>query len=539
MPCVLRRCKMERERPNEDGKSPSKRHKTGKGKERARTPPRPPSPEPEPEPLFDERTGASSSRYRPPPRAPKPEPTPAPKPEPTPAPKSKLTPAPDCALSCDHYMSVLPHLPMRWLMMMVCVSKSLAKLREHPQWYKIAFLCFAVSFPLTYDDYSELDLPTNAQVPDLMTLYRSYFSDMSTASSLFSQTGMNLLTFWVCQPIRLPTDSPMFNLPLNLDVLRHGGYFSSFYSRQRLIWFLRKIMDVEWRHMFRLMTPCRASRLDIRNYVRGCLQAILRCEFVIRIAGYFTVSVCANNSGAWVRTAMHNPELPSYSDSIVMDIPESEVIRLNELFERVLLHPDLQNIRLIFSRLDGERNGSDRVILHYLRRYSSYGIPHQLNWDERLRSLFTPFHYGFLSNLHFIQPQPDDVPSADSYNYDYRFLNDVHRLQHFSLKYQTVSQRFPGLLTLDDVWRRGMELCRQRPMWGAFGGGIQEYLGENWWNDVVAHFEAIESQERWDLKFQLWSFHLENAARATPPQSPGRGAAPDESDPRITPEDGE
>jgi len=495
---------MEREPPRDGGDFSDKHYKTNKGKGRAQTPPRPPSPEPEPEPapLFDERTGASSSRYRPPLNPPSASSSGRNRP---------LSYASASALSCDHYMSVLPHLPMRWLMMMVSVSKSLAAVRAHPSWLQIAFQSFYVSFPLSDWRDNKHELSGELDFTDLMDLYLSYFTDMSAESHLFTHFGVDILANWISQTLEMPP-THLVNLPFYLDVLRLGGFFRSFYPRQRLKAVVRTEMELVWR-AFCVMVACNLFGPRIYNkLIKSILQKIIRCEFILRITDMFCITNCADNSTDWTDTLMHNPALPRVTNVPGLDIPESGVERLNELFEHVLRNPTLENLHLIFSRLNRGDDGLGRVLLHFVRRYSA--SVQSFVEEGTVEGLFAHFHYSVTPHLgrivvgynpilyHYPPNHADVIPHQ---------LDDTQRLSESDE---------------DGIWRSAMIRCQQHPLWRTEARSIEFYLGEDWLRDAI---EALRSEES--------SRRLEDAARATPPQSPG--AAPDESDPRITPEDGE
>jgi hypothetical protein len=499
---------MEREPPRDGGDFSDRHYKTNKGKGRAQTPPRPPSPEPEPEPapLFDERTGASSSRYRPPLNPPSASSSGRNRP---------LSYASASALSCDHYMSVLPHLPMRWLMMMVSVSKSLAAVRAHPSWFQIAFLSFSVSFPLLDRRDNKHELSGELNFTDLRDLYLSYFTDMSAESCLFDHYGVDLLADWISQHLEMPP-GPLRNLPFYLDVLRLGGFFFSFYSRQRLKAVVRTEMELVWR-AFCVMVACNLFGPRVYNkLIKSILQKMIRCEFILRITDMFCITNCADNSIDWTATLMHNPRMPRVLGVPVLDIPESGVERLNELFEHVLRNPTLENLHLIFSRLNRGDDGLGRVLLHFVRRYST--SVQSFIGEGTMRGLFAHFHYSVTPHLGRIALGQNPI--------QYDFIIDDAGAMIPAIPPQLDATDRLSESDEDGIWRSAMIRCQQHPLWRAEARSIEFYLGEDWLRDAI---EALRSEES--------SRRLEDAARATPPQSPG--AAPDESDPRITPEDGE
>jgi len=481
---------MERQPPRDGGDFPDRQYKTNKGKGRAQTPPRPPSPEPEPEPelLFDERTGASSSRYRPPINPPS-----------ASSSGRNRSRAQSCAfesvLSCDHYMSVLAHLPMRWLMMMVCVSKSFASLRKHPLWFQIAYRCFCMSFPHSDSWDDDFDFPADMDFTDLKNLYRFYFFNMDAESVLFTHFGVDLLADWISQSLKMPPD-PLRNLPFYLDVLRLGGFFGSFYTRQRLKAVVRTEMEIGWSVFFEVVASNLVGPRDYRNFTKKVLQIIIRCEFILRITDMFCITDCADNSINWTATLMHNPALPRFIRVPGLDIPESGVRRLNELFEHVLRNPTLENLRLIFSRLNRSDDGLGRVLLHFVRRYST--SVSSFVGQGRVRGLFAHFHYSVIPHLGLIA-----LSLLNPIQYDFTTDNQGLILPQIEETERLSESDENG------IWRSAMIRCQQHPMWGAEARSIEFFLGEDWLRDAI------------------------EALRSAP------GAAPDESDPRITPEDGE
>jgi len=459
---------MEREPPRDGGDFSDKHYKTNKGKGRAQTPPRAPSPEPE---LFDRRTGASSSTYRPPLES-------------SSASSSgrssnrPLSSASVSALSCDHYMSVLPYLPMRWLMMMVCVSKSFFALKMHPSWFEIAYKCFRMSFPHSDRWVDDCDLPDDMDFAMLQALYITYFTDMSSESRLFSDFGAGLLNLFIIQPLQMPPDREN-NLPFFLDALRIGGFFSSFYSRQRLKAVVRALMDSAWRLFFSAIARNHFSRHVIRLVIVDALQRIIRYEYILRLADTFCISRCANHSREWTTTLMHSPVLPKFTDTIVMDVPESGVSGLNALFEEVLLNPTLGNLHLIFSCLKRGDTGLARVLLHYVRCYST-SVPSFIEEGDRLQGLFAHFHRSWV-------PHRDRLPNSLNL-VQFRYINREFTEDYHYHRYDLSEEEE------NRIWRSAMEQCRQHPMWGLNGYSIEYYFDsdEYWLQDAIEEFRMQE-----------------------------------------------
>jgi hypothetical protein len=387
--------------------------------------------------------------------------------------------------------------------MMVCVSKSFAGLIKHPLWFQIAYRCFRMSFPYSDSWDDDCNLPDDMNFAKLKDLYVFYFFDMSAESRLFTHFGIDILADWIAQPLRMPPD-PLRNLPFYLDVLRLGGFFRSFYARQRLKAVVRVQMEIDcalFSDYVQYGGPNMLERRDSNIFMRYILQGIIRCEFILRIADMFCITNCADNSIAWTNTLMHNPTLPRVTHAPVLDIPESGVRRLNELFEHVLLNPTLENLHLIFYSLIRSDARYGRILLHLVERNST-SVPSFVG-EGRMRQIFAHFHYSVIPHLGRIalgqNPLQYDFPvdHADAIPHQ---LDETERLSESDE---------------NEIWRSTMIRCQQHPMWGTGARSIEFYLGEDWRHYAV---EVLRSRE-------------------SPPQSPG--AAPDESDPRITPEDGE
>ena len=473
---------MERQPPRDGGDFSDKHYKTNKGKGRAQTPPRAPSPEPE---LFDRRTGASSSTYRPPLESSSASSSGRSSNRPLSSASSSgrssnrpLSSASMSALSSDHYMSVLPFLPMRWLLMISCVSKSFFALRMHPLWFLVAYKCFRLSFPHSdrWDD--DCDLPETMGFFMLRDLYITYFTDMRSEARLFSDFGADILNVWISQTSEMPPDRE-HNLPFFLDAPRLAGFFSSFYSRQRFKAVVRGALIDNWSMFFRMVARNNCSALDVVLIGKFALQQIIRCEYLLRIADMFCISRCAIHSWEWTRTLMHNPVLTRDASTLVMDVPESGVSGLNALFEEVLLNPTLGNLHLIFSCLKRGDTGLARVLLHYVRCYST-SVPSFIEEGDRLQGLFAHFHRSWV-------PHRDRLPNSLNL-VQFRYINREFTEDYHYHRYDLSEEEE------NRIWRSAMEQCRQHPMWGLNGYSIEYYFDsdEYWLQDAIEEFRMQE-----------------------------------------------
>jgi hypothetical protein len=461
---------MERGYPNEDNDGrgafrPPAHWSTPSGKRRAAIPPPPPEPEPEPVPV------------------PAPEPEPALDPDiygcssrdcETGGGSSRGLIRERCELSLDHFVLCMDFLPLRWFMMLMCTCKSFQHLKQLESFDDVARKRMLYTFPKG-DTIRRIFSPCLPQMSfaDLQRMYVEFFFGTATELNLFSCRGVDVFVRWHCAELA-DNRRFQFNLPKDLTVLRKGGYFSSFYSRLRFNRFLLGRIRDEMLYLMTFIVSFYFLPADeLYSRASFTLKVIIRLEFLLRLStSSYAISKFPIYSEFWQTTAMHDVvSLPQRDEQFHIDIAERHVLQLSQVFDAAIAAPDRDNLAEILTVACDERQLT--WILHLLRRALLVGQDMSCGFRYRMDpSVMPPDWHAAPLQVNYVQDSP--------------------------------SRR-------DEFWAMVMKMCIRSRNWGVFDPDVNFYLevGE-WW----------ESQVYWQIDFERWCHALDNAAQATPPQSP-------------------
>ena len=379
------------------------------GKGRARSPPRVPSPTPEPvrrpsrQPLCDEQGDCVSRR-------------------------------PDNPFSSVGIDDINSHclcfLPFCNLMMVVSVCKQFSEWQKTPFFDFIAKECLCVSFPMMDRRF----LPSLGYTI-YRKLYVDFFYDRSTESLLFSKCGYQVLKEWMRSVFPRSRQSNQ-NLPLNLSVLRKGGFFCSLYSRMRTAAILREEIKDGTVSVFLLFTQCHYLTVEERNgkAVR-LLCRIARLEFILNLLQHaYSVERLQIHSNSWRRESMHL--LEDTDPRWHIDICRRYVDDLNKRFAEVARNPSLDNIRVIFTNLRNDNYDVVAMFMEIMRCGCTW-----VNSHTKTAGLFSSF---------FFDMEPQFMPLA----------------WHNSMYIQLYEEEIDTASEYDHFWTSSMELLSRSRDWG-------------------------------------------------------------------------
>ena len=366
----------------------------------------------------------------------------------------------------DVSVKILCMLPLRWLMMIACTCKGFAVSQKAPSFPEIMRKCLCCSFPLMDLETlppalpSDLEtLPSGLSSSDWRRLYVEYFFDFSTGVSLFTRNGRRVLDGWLDMVFH---SSDLYwlahnNLALNLDVLRRGGFFSSFYARMCLTDFLRIMIDRELG-----LVHDRINRNDhdpwtdeFEERMHSSFGRIVRCVFVTKIAQTsFSVSECPIHSDRWKHVSMHCPFLPLRSSRWHIDIAERDVMHWNATFEECCNgNVDVDRLKELIPQF---RGCFFHIVVNHLLRTggtspnSSYDVPG-----------FVGLFHRFFFDMKTYPKQPEHLGLEDE---EY----DITGLSEHDIIFPCCARNIAAV-----------KLCSESDDWG-IQKGVGDYLGSDW-----------------------------------------------------------
>ena len=358
-------------------------------------------------------------------------------------------------------------LPFCNLMMLVCVCKQFSEWQEMPFFARIAKECLCVSFPMMDRRF----LPSLGY-SIYRKLYVDFFCDRSTERLLFSHCGYRVLKEWT-RSVFPEYRHVNQNLPLNLSVLRKGGFFFSLYSRLRTT----SILRFEIRDCISMVIMI-FNQMNISNEQRNqrampLLCRIIRLEFILNLLqNAYSVECLQIHSSSWKRDAMHL--LEDTDPRWHIDICRRYVADLNVRFAEVASNPTIRNIRVIFTNLNDDIHDEDGIFLGVIQYWCA-----RVNPFTDTAGLFSSF---------FFDMNTDIVPST------------WHNSKYMPAHEGDEDTRSP----FDVDWMLAMQLLRRSRDWGVMVSHpvfvpsveiMQLLRSSGDWGDMVSQSRFVVSDE--------------------------------------------